>query len=330
MTEGPLSAFDVICSEIERQLRGGEVFADERAAFELLHAVIQLDIEPRPATIAQGVLYEALKTARAELYGHLTRLWHARREVLEARREQWLAGQRDVRALLRDVLNVLLAAIAAAEVERTYVLAEQQAMAAAVIAEIRGDTTVVAARRNAVHRAVAEAIRVSAHGTLVAEDVDPSAPIEVIRADVARRLRGEVPTDFRAAGELMIAVRYLLDRQPGEQLSYGPLGDGVRAAREPVYQRLVALWRARRAKTNTGREMRDLDALLIDLDSVVAQVSTTVAIEQAYARAERRAMAAAVVAEIRGDGPGVGSQLKAVQRAAADTLGALEALSTTV
>ncbi|WP_156903547.1 hypothetical protein [Mycobacterium kansasii] len=218
----------------------GEVFADERAAFELLHAVIQLDIEPRPATIAQGVLYEALKTARAELYGHLTRLWHARREVLEARREQWLAGQRDVRALLRDVLNVLLAAIAAAEVERTYVLAEQQAMAAAllrdvlnvllaaiaaaevertyvlaeqqamaaaVIAEIRGDTTVVAVRRNAVHRAVAEAIRVSAHGTLVAEDVDPSAPIEVIRADVARRLRGEVPTDFRAAGELMIAVR---------------------------------------------------------------------------------------------------------------------------
>ncbi|MGV7473631.1 hypothetical protein PJN13_28720, partial [Mycobacterium kansasii] len=104
-----------------------------------------------------------------------------------------------------------------------------------------------------------------AHGTLVAEDVDPSAPIEVIRADVARRLRGEVPTDFRAAGELMIAVRYLLDRQPGEQLSYGPLGDGVRAAREPVYQRLVALWRARRAKTNTGREMRDLDALFIDL-----------------------------------------------------------------
>ncbi|MGV7252881.1 hypothetical protein PJK45_29490, partial [Mycobacterium kansasii] len=102
---------------------------------------------------------------------------------------------------------VLLAAIAAAEVERTYVLAEQQAMAAAVIAEIRGDTTVVAVRRNAVHRAVAEAIRVSAHGTLVAEDVDPSAPIEVIRADVARRLRGEVPTDFRAAGELMIAVR---------------------------------------------------------------------------------------------------------------------------
>ncbi|WP_258043764.1 hypothetical protein [Mycobacterium kansasii] len=203
-------------------------------------------------------------------------------------------------------------------------------MAAAVIAEIRGDTTVVAARRNAVHRAVAEAIRVSAHGTLVAEDVDPSAPIEVIRADVARRLRGEVPTDFRAAGELMIAVRYLLDRQPGEQLSYGPLGDGVRAAREPVYQRLVALWRARRAKTNTGREMRDLDALFIDLDSVVAQVSTTVAIEQAYARAERRAMAAAVVAEIRGDGPGVGSQLKAVQRAAADALGALEALSTTV
>ncbi|WP_156905849.1 hypothetical protein [Mycobacterium kansasii] len=179
-----------------------------------------------------------------------------------------------VSRLLRDVLNVLLAAIAAAEVERTYVLAEQQAMAAAVIAEIRDDTTVVAARRNAVHRAVAEAIRVSAHGTLVAEDVDPSAPIEVIRADVARRLRGEVPTDFRAAGELMIAVRYLLDRQPGEQLSYGPLGDGVRAAREPVYQRLVALWRARRAKTNTGREMRDLDALFIDLDSVVAQVST--------------------------------------------------------
>ncbi|OOK73973.1 hypothetical protein BZL30_4450 [Mycobacterium kansasii] len=235
-----------------------------------------------------------------------------------------------MRALLRDVLNVLLAAIAAAEVERTYVLAEQQAMAAAVIAEIRDDTTVVAARRNAVHRAVAEAIRVSAHGTLVAEDVDPSAPIEVIRADVARRLRGEVPTDFRAAGELMIAVRYLLDRQPGEQLSYGPLGDGVRAAREPVYQRLVALWRARRAKTNTGREMRDLDALFIDLDSVVAQVSTIIAIEQAYARAERRAMAAAVVAEIRGDGPGVGSQLKAVQRAAADALGALEALSTTV
>ncbi|MGV0484186.1 hypothetical protein ABVK29_28980, partial [Mycobacterium kansasii] len=170
-----------------------------------------------------------------------------------------------------------MAAIAAAEVERTYVLAEQQAMAAAVIAEIRDDTTVVAARRNAVHRAVAEAIRVSAHGTLVAEDVDPSAPIEVIRADVARRLRGEVPTDFRAAGELMIAVRYLLDRQPGEQLSYGPLGDGVRAAREPVYQRLVALWRARRAKTNTGREMRDLDALFIDLDSVVAQVSTIIA-----------------------------------------------------
>lgn len=104
----------------------------------------------------------------------------------------------------------------------------------------------------------------------------------------------------------------------------------MRAAREPVYQRLVALWRARRAKTNTGREMRDLDALFIDLDSVVAQVSTIIAIEQAYARAERRAMAAAVVAEIRGDGPGAGSQLKAVQRAAADALGALEALSTTV
>ncbi|ORB88257.1 hypothetical protein [Mycobacterium persicum] len=330
MTEDPLSAFDVICSEIERQLQGDEVFLDGRTAFELLLAVCELDNAPHPATIAQGVLYEAVTTTRAELYGHLTQLWHARRAVLEARQEQWLAGQRGVRALLSDVLNVLLAAIAAAEVERTYALAEQRTMANAVIAEIYGDTTGVAAQRNAVHRAVADAIRVSAHGTRSAEHVDPVAPVEVIHTDVARRLRGEVPTDFRAAGELMIAVRYLLDLQPGEHLSYGPLRDGVRAAREPVYRRLVALWQGRRAVTNTGRDMRDLDALLIDLDSVVAQARTTIAIEQMYARAERRAMAAAVVAEIRGDGPGVGSQLEAVQRAAADALSALEALSTTV
>lgn len=46
------------------------------------------------------------------------RRWHARREVLDAGRARWFAGQRDVRALLVDLLNVLLAADAAVGAER--------------------------------------------------------------------------------------------------------------------------------------------------------------------------------------------------------------------
>lgn len=126
------SAFDLICAEIERQLRGGELLMDAAAASELLLTVrYQLDTQPRPLVIVHGPLFQAVKAARAQVYGRLIQLRHARCEVLDERWQLRPTGQRDVRALLIDVLNVLLAAITAAGVERAYACAERRAMAAA-------------------------------------------------------------------------------------------------------------------------------------------------------------------------------------------------------
>lgn len=130
------SAFDLICAEIERQLRGGELLMDAAAASELLLTVrYQLDTQPRPLVIVHGPLFQAVKAARAQVYGRLIQLRHARCEVLDERWQLRPTGQRDVRALLIDVLNVLLAAITAAGVERAYACAERRAMAAAVVAK---------------------------------------------------------------------------------------------------------------------------------------------------------------------------------------------------
>lgn len=112
------SAFDLICAEIERQLRGGELLMDAAAASELLLTVrYQLDTQPRPLVIVHGPLFQAVKAARAQVYGRLIQLRHARCEVLDERWQLRPTGQRDVRALLIDVLNVLLAAITAAGVD---------------------------------------------------------------------------------------------------------------------------------------------------------------------------------------------------------------------
>ena len=329
MSEDPSSAFDLICGEVERQLRGGEIFIDASAAFDLLlGARYQLDNAPGPSVIVHGPLYETVKAARDEVYGLLMRLWHARREVLDARRQQWFAGQRDVRALLTDLLNVLLAAIAAVSAQRAYACAERRAMAAAVVAQIHADVIGVESQRDALHQAAADAIHVLVHGTAASQAGDPVLPVDVIRAEVARRVRGEVSTDVSAAGELTIAVRHLLDVQPGDDLTYGPLSEGVRAAREAVHRCLVQLWQARRTITSADHHLRDMHALLIDLEGVLLEAGTTIGVEQAYARAEQRAMAAAVVAEIRGDTLGIDVQLDAVRRAAADALRALQPLTT--
>lgn len=95
------SAFDLICAEIERQLRGGELLMDAAAASELLLTVrYQLDTQPRPLVIVHGPLFQAVKAARAQVYGRLIQLRHARCEVLDERWQLRPTGQRDVRALL--------------------------------------------------------------------------------------------------------------------------------------------------------------------------------------------------------------------------------------
>ncbi len=69
------SAFDLICAEIERQLRGGELLMDAAAASELLLTVrYQLDTQPRPLVIVHGPLFQAVKAARAQVYGRLIQL----------------------------------------------------------------------------------------------------------------------------------------------------------------------------------------------------------------------------------------------------------------
>ncbi|KAA1244173.1 hypothetical protein F0Q45_25090 [Mycobacterium simiae] len=328
MSDDSSSAFDVICAEIERQLQGGEVSMAAHAAFELLLAVqFQLDTPPQPSSIAHGALYQAVEAARAQIYGRLSQLWTGRRDVLDARRQQWLSGHRDVRALLVDVLNVLLAGIAAADVEWAYSYAERRAMAAAVVAEICGDAVGVAEQRDAVGRAAADALRELAHGTVASEGRDHVSPVDLIRAEVARRVRGEVSTDFIAAGELKTVVRHVLDTQPGNDLTYGPLCQGARAARESIYQCLVQLWQARRSVTRADRDMRDIRSLLVDLENLLREVAAAAAIEQAYARAERQAMASAIVAEIRGDTLRLEAQHDTVQQAAADAMQALQELT---
>lgn len=210
------SAFDLICAEIERQLRGGELLMDAAAASELLLTVrYQLDTQPRPLVIVHGPLFQAVKAARAQVYGRLIQLRHARCEVLDERWQLRPTGQRDVRALLIDVLNVLLAAITAAGVERAYACAERRAMAAAVVAKNYRDALGVELQCNSVCRAAAEAIHALAHRTGATEDADCLPPVDVIHADVTRRMHGEVATDVVAAGELVIAARHLLDPMPG-------------------------------------------------------------------------------------------------------------------
>ncbi len=165
------SAFDLICAEIERQLRGGELLMDAAAASELLLTVrYQLDTQPRPLVIVHGPLFQAVKAARAQVYGRLIQLRHARCEVLDERWQLRPTGQRDVRALLIDVLNVLLAAITAAGVERAYACAERRAMAAAVVAKNYRDALGVELQCNSVCRAAAEAIHALAHRTGATED----------------------------------------------------------------------------------------------------------------------------------------------------------------
>ncbi|BBX96779.1 hypothetical protein MLAC_20730 [Mycobacterium lacus] len=120
----------------------------------------------------------------------------------------------------------------------------------------------------------------------------------------------------------------MLDPQHGDDLTYGPLHQGVRGARESVYGRLAGLWQARRRVTGADCDMRDARTLLVDVENVLLEAGATAGIEQAYARAQRRAMAAAVVAQIRGDELGVDAQRDAVQRAATDALHALLMLLT--
>lgn len=89
------SAFDLICAEIERQLRGGELLMDAAAASELLLTVrYQLDTQPRPLVIVHGPLFQAVKAARAQVYGRLIQLRHARCEVLDERWQLRPTGQR--------------------------------------------------------------------------------------------------------------------------------------------------------------------------------------------------------------------------------------------
>ncbi|MGV7360522.1 hypothetical protein PJJ85_29310 [Mycobacterium kansasii] len=324
MSDDPSSPFDMICAEVERQLQGGEVSIAAEAAFDLLLAVrYELDNAPRPSVIAHGVLYQAIEAARAQVYAHLNQLCDARREVLDARQRQWLSGQRDVRALLIDVLNVLLAAIEAAAIEQAYADTERQAMAAAVVAEIGGDALGVELQRVAIDRIAAGAIRRLAHGTMATEAAGAPAPVAAIHAEVVRRMRGEASTELDAAGELMIAVRHLVDRQPGSNLTYGPLLETVRMARESVYECLIRRWNERRVLTRADRDMRDVRALLSDLDSVLLEAATAETIEHAYRRAEQRAMASAIVAEMRGDAMGVDVQRDVVRQAATDALEAL-------
>lgn len=319
----------MICAEVERQLQGGEVPIAAEAAFDLLLAVrYELDNAPRPSVIAHGVLYQAIEAARGQVYAHLNQLCDARREVLDARQRQWLSGQRDVRALLIDVLNVLLAAIEAAAIEQAYADTERQAMAAAVVAEIGGDALGVELQRVAIDRTAAGAIRRLAHGTMATEAADAPAPVAAIHAEVVRRMRGEASTELDAAGELMIAVRHLVDRQPGSNLTYGPLLETVRMARESVYECLIRRWNERRVLTRADRDMRDVRALLSDLDSVLLEAATAETIEPAYRRAEQRAMASAIVAEMRGDAMGVDVQRDVVRQAATDALEALREVIT--
>ncbi len=319
----------MICAEVERQLQGGEVSIAAEAAFDLLLAVrYELDNAPRPSVIAHGVLYQAIEAARGQVYAHLNQLCDARREVLDARQRQWLSGQRDVRALLIDVLNVLLAAIEAAAIEQAYADTERQAMAAAVLAEMGGDALGVELQRVAIDRTAAGAIRRLAHGTMATEAADAPAPVAAIHAEVVRRMRGEASTELDAAGELMIAVRHLVDRQPGSNLTYGPLLETVRMARESVYECLIRRWNERRVLTRADRDMRDVHALLSDLDSVLLEVATAETIEHTYRRAERRAMASAIVAEMRGDAMGVDVQRDVVRQAATDALHALREVIT--
>lgn len=300
-----------------------------QAAFDLLLAVrYELDTAPRPCVIAHGVLYQAVEAARAQVYPHLNQLWDARREVLDARQRQWLSGRRDVRALLMDVLNVLLAAIEAAAIEQAYADTERRAMAAAVVAEIGGDALGVELQRDAVDRAAAGAIRRLGHGTMATEAADAPAPVAAIHAEVVRRMRGEASTELDAAGELMIAVRHLVDRQPGSSLTYGPLLETVRVARESFYECLIRRWNERRVLTRADRDMRDVRALLSDLDSVLLEAATAEAIEHTYRRAEQRAMASAIVAEMRGDAMGVDVQRDVVRQAATDALHALREVIT--
>lgn len=275
------SAFDLICAEIERQLRGGELLMDAAAASELLLTVrYQLDTQPRPLVIVHGPLFQAVKAARAQVYGRLIQLRHARCEVLDERWQLRPTGQRDVRALLIDVLNVLLAAITAAGVERAYACAERRAMAAAVVAKNYRDALGVELQCNSVCRAAAEAIHALAHRTGATEDADCLPPVDVIHADVTRRMHGEVATDVVAAGELVIAARHLLDPMPRGELSYGPLHEGGNAARKSVYRRLVQLWQARRAVTDGDVDLRDARTLLTDLDSILREMRTAATIQQ--------------------------------------------------
>lgn len=275
------SAFDLICAEIERQLRGGELLMDAAAASELLLTVrYQLDTQPRPLVIVHGPLFQAVKAARAQVYGRLIQLRHARCEVLDERWQLRPTGQRDVRALLIDVLSVLLAAITAAGVERAYACAERRAMAAAVVAKNYRDALGVELQCNSVCRAAAEAIHALAHRTGATEDADCLPPVDVIHADVTRRMHGEVATDVVAAGELVIAARHLLDPMPRGELSYGPLHEGGNAARKSVYRRLVQLWQARRAVTDGDVDLRDARTLLTDLDSILREMRTAATIQQ--------------------------------------------------
>ncbi|BBX99012.1 hypothetical protein [Mycobacterium lacus] len=320
-------AFDVICAEFARQLQDGEVSMDASGAFDLLcTARWQLDnMKPATSIRAHGPLYETVMAARAQVYEPLMRRWHARREVLDAGRARWFAGQRDVRALLVDLLNVLLAADAAVGAERAYARAERRAMAAAVVADIRGDELGIASQRDVVQRAAADALHMLASTVAPYGDGDWFPPFDLIRNEVERRLRGEVQTDAYAACELVAAVRDLVDNeQPVNYVAYGPLFHDVMVAREPVCRRLVRLRQARREVTN--RNVRDVRARLVDLNGVLLEVGTVVGVEQAYVRAEWRAMAAAVVAKVRDDKLGVAQQRDAVYRAAADALDALQTL----
>jgi hypothetical protein len=181
------TAFAVFAEQVELVDCGDEL--DALWSHDLLSSDVRglLNLRPYPACAVgmPDALRSTVDVAREWVYGRTARLWEAQREIAASSRRD------DATTLLLLARNVLLAADAVASIEWFYDAAERRAVVAAGIAEIRGDAAGVAAARDAVAQAAADALCALDDGAVPVAGAIGPGPLDLIRAEIVARLRGE-------------------------------------------------------------------------------------------------------------------------------------------
>lgn len=320
-----------LAEAVRQQLDEG-VEVDARAARELLEDVALWLEMRRPGgdigNVVVGPLASLAEVTRDAVYGRLYQLRAVRQSVAVTSEADEAAS------LLNVLLNVLIAADAALRVERRYAQAEHASMMVAVLAELRGDQQGVDAQRGALMRAAQNALDALKSGSSEPIGAVPTSALELMRAELVARLRGEVSTSVREVEELKRVMPGLVDIAPKENYPFGPLFRGPNTGyliydvstgpicdiRRDVRNRLMDQFVARRGivrELPCPRTVVEIGEQLAVLLVVVLVADAVASIEVAYMDAEARAMSLAAVAQLCGDVQGVAAQVDAVRQAAA-------------